>query len=87
MLQPDHATFVFTAHCVLVACLVVCLCPLRYIWGSSADGSFSIAEDTEGEQLGRGTLIKLHLKPEALEYAEVSVSWDQRYDVIMGSEI
>ena len=27
-------------------------------------------EDTENEALGRGTLIKLHLKAEALEYAE-----------------
>jgi hypothetical protein len=44
----------------------------QYVWSSGADGGFSIAEDTEGEPLGRGTLIKLHLKPEALEYADVS---------------
>jgi HSP90 family molecular chaperone len=44
---------------------------LRYIWSSSADGSFTIVEDSENEPLGRGTLIKIHLKPEALEYIEV----------------
>lgn len=37
----------------------------RYIWASTADGSFSIGEDTENENLGRGTLIKIHLKDEA----------------------
>jgi HSP90 family molecular chaperone len=40
------------------------------VWSSSADGGFTIAEDKDGPQLGRGTLIRLHLKPEALEYAE-----------------
>jgi HSP90 family molecular chaperone len=42
------------------------------VWSSSADGGFTIAEDVEGPSLGRGTLIRLHLKPEALEYAEES---------------
>lgn len=37
----------------------------RYIWASTADGSFTISEDTENEPLGRGTLIKIHLKEEA----------------------
>ncbi|GLI59667.1 hypothetical protein VaNZ11_001606 [Volvox africanus] len=41
----------------------------QYIWASTADGSFSISEDKENEQLGRGTLIKIHLKEEAQEYA------------------
>ncbi|KXZ42735.1 hypothetical protein GPECTOR_121g435 [Gonium pectorale] len=41
----------------------------QYIWGSTADGSFTISEDTENEDLGRGTLIKMHLKAEAQEYA------------------
>ncbi|EFJ49245.1 hypothetical protein VOLCADRAFT_80696 [Volvox carteri f. nagariensis] len=41
----------------------------QYIWASTADGSFSISEDTENEPLGRGTLIKIHLKEEAQEYA------------------
>jgi HSP90 family molecular chaperone len=40
------------------------------VWSSAADGTFTIKEDTEGESIGRGTLIKVHLKPEALEYAE-----------------
>jgi len=44
----------------------------QYIWASDAGGAFSIIEDTENEQLGRGTLIKLHLKNEALEYIEES---------------
>ncbi|GIL89128.1 hypothetical protein Vretimale_16178 [Volvox reticuliferus] len=41
----------------------------QYIWASTADGSFTISEDNENEQLGRGTLIKIHLKDEAQEYA------------------
>lgn len=44
----------------------------QYIWSSSAGGSFSIVEDTENEPLGRGTMIKLHLKEEAQEYADVA---------------
>ncbi len=43
----------------------------QYVWSSKADGSFTIAEDTENEPLERGTLLKIHLKPEAVEYAEV----------------
>lgn len=42
----------------------------QYIWESNAQGSFSIVEDTENEPLGRGTLIKIHLKDEAMEYLE-----------------
>lgn len=34
----------------------------QYIWESQAGGSFSIRRDTEGEPLGRGTKITLHLK-------------------------
>ncbi|XP_024383099.1 endoplasmin homolog isoform X4 [Physcomitrium patens] len=41
----------------------------QYIWESSADGSFSISEDTENEPLGRGTDIRIHLKENAAEYA------------------
>ncbi|KAH6689345.1 hypothetical protein VD0002_g3805 [Verticillium dahliae] len=40
----------------------------QYIWESSAGGTFSIRPDTEGEQLGRGTKIILHLKDEQTEY-------------------
>ena len=34
----------------------------QYIWESAADGNFAISEDTENEPLGRGTLIRMHLK-------------------------
>ena len=44
----------------------------QYIWESSAGGTFNIAEDTEGEQLGRGTKIVLHLKDEQTDYLNES---------------
>jgi len=44
----------------------------QYIWESSAGGTFSIAHDTEGEQLGRGTKIVLHLKEEQTDYLNES---------------
>lgn len=34
----------------------------QYIWESSADGAFTIAEDKTGEDLGRGTQINIYLK-------------------------
>lgn len=40
----------------------------QYIWESSAGGTFKIMQDTEGEQLGRGTSMTLHLKDEQLDY-------------------
>ncbi|WPG97945.1 HSP90-domain-containing protein [Acrodontium crateriforme] len=40
----------------------------QYIWESSAGGTFSIKHDTEGEQLGRGTKIILHMKEEQMDY-------------------
>tara|TARA_R110002003_G_scaffold73_4_gene6819 strand:+ start:13408 stop:15489 length:2082 start_codon:yes stop_codon:yes gene_type:complete len=44
----------------------------QYIWESSAGGTFKIAEDTEGEPLGRGTKIILHLKDEQMDYLNES---------------
>ncbi|PSR78832.1 heat shock protein 90 [Coniella lustricola] len=40
----------------------------QYVWESSAGGTFTIAPDTEGEDIGRGTKIILHLKEEQAEY-------------------
>lgn len=44
----------------------------QYIWESSAGGTFKITQDTEGEQLGRGTAITLHLKEEQMDYLNES---------------
>jgi molecular chaperone HtpG len=44
----------------------------QYVWESSAGGTFKITEDTEGEQLGRGTSIILHLKDEQMDYLNES---------------
>jgi hypothetical protein len=34
----------------------------QYVWESQAGGSFTIARDAGGEQLGRGTKVVLHIK-------------------------
>lgn len=44
----------------------------QYIWESSAGGTFNIIPDTEGEQLGRGTKMILHLKDEQTDYLNES---------------
>jgi molecular chaperone HtpG len=44
----------------------------QYIWESSAGGTFTITEDTEGEQLGRGTKIIMYLKDEQMDYLNES---------------
>lgn len=44
----------------------------QYIWESSAGGTFTLAHDTEGEQLGRGSKIVLHLKDEQADYLNES---------------
>ena len=45
----------------------------QYVWESAMDETtaFSVAKDPRGNTLGRGTLITLHLKEDALEYASV----------------
>jgi len=42
----------------------------QHIWESTAGGTFSVSEDTEGERLTRGTKIVLHLKSDNLEFLE-----------------
>lgn len=44
----------------------------QYIWESSAGGTFTISPDTEGEPLGRGTKIILHMKDEQTDYLNES---------------
>ena len=44
----------------------------QYIWESSAGGTFTLVQDEEGEQLGRGTKIILHLKEEQTDYLNES---------------
>merc|ERR1719211_658539 len=42
----------------------------QYVWESSAGGSFTIRPDSQGEPLGRGTKIVLHLKEDQADYVE-----------------
>src|SRR3989440_7285570 len=44
----------------------------QYIWESSAGGTFTLTQDTEGEPLGRGTQIILHLKDEQTDFLNES---------------
>merc|ERR1712113_1048808 len=42
----------------------------QYIWTSSAGGSFTIHQDAEAEDIGRGTKIILHMREDMTEYLE-----------------
>jgi len=40
----------------------------QYIWESTAEKSFTVAEDPRGPTLGRGTEVTLHMKEDAMEF-------------------
>merc|ERR1712166_872506 len=42
--------------------------PVQHVWSSSADASFTVAEDPRGNTLGRGSRVTLHLKEDAHDY-------------------
>lgn len=44
----------------------------QYVWESGAEQTFTIYEDVDGEPLGRGTKLTLHLKDDASEFLEES---------------
>lgn len=44
----------------------------QYVWESSAGGTFTLTPDVDGEPLGRGTKMILHLKDEQTDYLNES---------------
>ena len=43
---------------------------VQHIWTSDSNGVFVVGEDTEGEQIGRGTVISLHLRDEQKQFLD-----------------
>jgi heat shock protein beta len=48
----------------------------QYIWESTADAQFTVAQDPRGDTLGRGTEITLFLKDDALEFCKQDILED-----------
>merc|ERR1711943_60432 len=58
----------------------------QYIWESTADYSFTIKEDPEGNTLGRGSAITLHLKETKTVVKEVPVEEEPKEEAKEGEE-
>ena len=43
----------------------------QWVWESAADGAFEVWEDKDGPRLGRGTAVRLFLKPDKPEYQDL----------------
>lgn len=43
---------------------------VQWVWSSEADGNFSLTEDPNGNTLGRGTQVTLHLRDDAPEFLQ-----------------
>lgn len=59
----------------------------QWLWESNADGNFAVSEDTDGEHLGRGTVIKIHIKvPVAerlcLHLRDIVSCWTWTYEAV-----
>ena len=44
----------------------------QWVWTSSADSTFTVKKDPEGNTLGRGTSVTLYLKEDANEYTDMA---------------